>query len=60
MLFHHNLGYAYAQMKEYDKAIEFYDKAIEINPAHYTSYLNSSFVYYMKKEYNNCKDILKI
>ena len=43
---HYNLGKIYEDNGKYDKAIEEYNKAIELNPYHYRTYLNLGNIYY--------------
>jgi len=46
------LGNDYTKKKEYDKAIEAYQKAIEINPNNAWAYNNMGLCFYHKKEYD--------
>jgi Tfp pilus assembly protein PilF len=40
-----NLGYGYIQAKDYDKAAEYYEKALKINPDNPYALLNMGFIY---------------
>jgi len=46
-----NRGIAYADRKEYDKAISDYERSLEINPHYAQAYYNRGNVYYDTKEY---------
>ncbi len=46
------LGYAYGELKEYNKAITTYQKAIEINPKNDDAYNNMGITYGNLKEYD--------
>jgi len=48
---HFNRGVAYRGLKDYKKAIEDYDKAIEINPQYAKAYNNRGVAYGKLKEY---------
>ncbi len=45
-----NLGYGYIQIKEYDRAAEYYEKALKINPDNPFALLNMGFIYEKKKD----------
>jgi len=49
---YYNMGNAYGDKKEYDKAIKAYQKAIEINPKKDEAYYNMGIAYGAKKEYD--------
>ena len=45
-----DLGYGYLQTKDYDKAAEYYEKALKINPDNPYALLNMGFIYQKKKD----------
>jgi general secretion pathway protein D len=45
-----DLGYGYIQIKDYDKAAEYYEKALKINPDNPFALLNMGFIYEKKKD----------
>jgi len=45
---HHNIGVLYHKMEDYDKAIEEYELALEINPELHLSYFNLALTYFKK------------
>jgi len=47
-----NLGYVYAKLKQNDKAISNYDKALRIQPKLNIAYIQKGLIYYEGKEYN--------
>ncbi|CAA6802365.1 MAG: Unknown protein [uncultured Sulfurovum sp.] len=47
------LGNAYYKLKAYDRAMFWYEKAIEINPKHENAYLNMGNACYRQQEYIN-------
>jgi tetratricopeptide (TPR) repeat protein len=47
-----NRGSAYKNLKQYDKAINDYNKAIELNPADADAYYDRGIIYYYLKQYN--------
>ncbi len=49
---YYNMGNAYSNLKEYDKAITAYQKAIEINPKNDSAYNNMGVAYDELKEYD--------
>lgn len=49
-----DLGNAAYKAKDFSKAIEHYDKAIEICPNEITYYTNKAAVYFQKGEYDTC------
>lgn len=51
-----NRGSAYQNLKQYDKAISDYNKAIELNPADADAYYGRGLVYYYLKQYNRAID----
>lgn len=48
-----NLANAYDELKNFDKAIEFYNKAIEIDKTCALAFNNRGYSYFNKKEYEN-------
>ncbi len=48
---YHNRGLVYGDKGEYDRAIEDYNKAIELDPKYWESYMNLGFIYLKKGEY---------
>jgi tetratricopeptide (TPR) repeat protein len=53
-----SLGDVYISTNQHDKAIENYNKALEINNSNINSYLNRAIAYYQKKDYQNAlKDV---
>ncbi len=46
-----DIGFSYMQVKEYDKAAEYYEKAIKANPENPVALLNMGIIYENKKEY---------
>ena len=54
-LIYHDLGLCYIQLKNYDKALESYNKAIEINPNDLAFYYMRAIVYYY---INNTKEYI--
>lgn len=54
-----NLGYKYLQLGEYDKALEYYEKALEINPENPYAILNSGYIYQMREEKEKAKEFYK-
>jgi tetratricopeptide (TPR) repeat protein len=49
---YYNLGNAYAADHQYDRAIENYNKATELNPRYAEAYNNRGVAYESKQEYN--------
>ena len=45
-----DLAYGYIQTKDYDKAAEYYEKALKINPDNPYALLNMGFIYQKKKD----------
>jgi general secretion pathway protein D len=45
-----DLGYGYIELKEYDRAAEYYEKAFKINPDNPYALLNMGFIYEKKKD----------
>ena len=43
---HFNRGFTYGKLGEYEKAIQEYDKVIQLNPAHTFAYFNRGHAYY--------------
>ena len=50
-----HLGRCYRALNNPDKALEFYNKAIEINPYEGTAYTNMGTIYLLRCEYENAK-----
>ena len=46
-------GQTYFELKEYEKAIECFGKAIGINPEDEVAWFNSGFAYFKLKDYTN-------
>jgi tetratricopeptide (TPR) repeat protein len=53
--FYSNLGYDYHQLRKYDKAIENYKKAIDIDPMNAYNYNNMGVVFFEIGNYNDAK-----
>jgi len=49
-------GFVYFNLGEYDKALQFYFKSIEINPNNYFVYNNIGVIYFKLKNYKLAKD----
>jgi len=49
---YHNMGVAYAEKQEYDKAMEYYRKAIELKPDYAETYLNLGIIHHQRHEYD--------
>ncbi len=49
-------GQTYFELKEYKKAVECFDKAIEINPEDEVAWFNRGFAYFKLNDYNNSID----
>ena len=52
---YNNLAAAYANQKLYDKEIERYEKAVEIDPQFYYSYYNMGLSYEERGQYDNAQ-----
>jgi tetratricopeptide (TPR) repeat protein len=50
---HNNLGLLYSEQKRYDRAIQEYQKAIEINPNYAEAHYNLGVLYYAQNDYKN-------
>jgi serine/threonine protein kinase/tetratricopeptide (TPR) repeat protein len=50
------LGSVYSRMKQYDKAIEHHQKAIDIDPLDYDSYYELGWTYWTLKEWEHAAD----
>jgi cytochrome c-type biogenesis protein CcmH/NrfG len=50
-----NIGNAYFNGGQYDSALIFYDKVLQIEPANQYALYNKALVYYAQKEYTHCK-----
>jgi PGF-CTERM protein len=48
---YNNRGAAYYDLKQYERAIEDYSKAIELNPNYVGAYINRGVTYYDLKQY---------
>jgi tetratricopeptide (TPR) repeat protein len=48
---YNNRGFAYHELKQYERAIEDHNKAIELNPNLAVAYSNRGFAYYELKQY---------
>ena len=51
-----NRGYIYLQMNQYQKALDDYNKAIELDPNNSTAYHNRGYIYNELKEYQKAID----
>jgi superkiller protein 3 len=62
--YYYNMGIDYAEKKQYDKAIECYQRAIDLNPKHVNSYCNLGCINYRlgfyREAIENFKSALKI
>ena len=47
-------GKCFHEMKNYDSAVEEYNKAISINPKDASAYAERAFAYYHSKQYEKC------
>jgi len=56
---YNNLGRSYEQDRLYDKAIESYEKAIELNPTHYEAYNNMGAAYNKLGDYKKAEEYLR-
>lgn len=54
-----NLGNAFVQKKEFDKAMLYYARAIQIAPNQTEAYSNMGYIYNTKKEFDKAEVILK-
>jgi general secretion pathway protein D len=52
-----DLGFSYLQVKDYDKAAEYYQKALTINPDNPFALLNMGIIYENKKEFTSAIDM---
>jgi len=50
---YNNLAQLYFEQKEYEKAIEIYQKYLEISPQNLNVLYNLGIIYYTKKDYDN-------
>ena len=55
---YNNRGYAYQELKQYQKALADYNKAIELNPQYALAYSNRGEVHYYLKNYTQAIDDL--
>ncbi len=51
MPIYYNLGFAYYNSGQYSKAIECYDKVLELNPSHTIAHYDRGMAYYKKDLY---------
>ncbi len=58
-LIYANIGDCYFNLKDIDKAIEYYKKSIESDKNYITPYYNLGGCYYMKKDFFNAKKVWK-
>lgn len=49
-----DLGNSFYKKKDFDGAIQHYDKAIELFPSDLTYYTNKAAVYFEMKDYEKC------
>jgi tetratricopeptide (TPR) repeat protein len=56
---YNSLGYCYMQMKEYDKAKEQFNKAIELEPDFSLSYINLGIISRKNKDYDSAIEYFK-
>jgi len=52
-----DLGYGYLQIKDYDKAAEYYEKALKTNPDNPFALLNMGVIYERKKDYGKAVEM---
>ncbi|MDD5687707.1 MAG: tetratricopeptide repeat protein [Elusimicrobia bacterium] len=50
---YNNLGVSYCEQKEYEKALNEYQKAICLSPKYKDAHYNLGFLFYIQKDYNN-------
>lgn len=50
---YYNMGVTYSENGEYDKAIEYYKKAIQLNPGDQGAYYNLGNTYFIRRDYTN-------
>ena len=55
---YHNRGYTYFLLTEYRRAIEDYDKAIELDPTNANAYHNRGYAYYLLDDHRRATDDL--
>jgi hypothetical protein len=55
-----NLGLAFKNLNENFKAIEFYDKALKVDPTSYQAWFNLAHLYSVEAKYKNALSALKI
>ena len=48
---YHNRGYAHNNLRQYEKAIEDYDKVLELNPNDASAYIGRGYAYNKLKQY---------
>ncbi|MFK5975195.1 MAG: tetratricopeptide repeat protein [Sulfurovum sp.] len=53
---YHNIGKDYHNNKEYDKAMEYYQKALKINSKKDKSYYNIGLIYFHRKDYDKAME----
>jgi len=54
-----NLGNSFYSHEQYDSALKYYDRAIDLNPDNYSGMYNKALVYFQFKEYSKSIEILK-
>ena len=54
--YHRNLGAAYYKLKQYEKAIECHNRAIDIEPKHSINYHNKGAALFRQGQYNSARD----
>ena len=54
-----DLGYSYLQAKNYDKAAEYYEKALKVNPDNPVAFLNMGIIYGEKREFDKAIEMYK-
>lgn len=52
-----NLGYDYLRLKEYDKALDYYNRALEINPENPFALLNIGHINQVRGEYRIAREM---
>jgi tetratricopeptide (TPR) repeat protein len=57
--FYHNVGSAYLQRREFEQAILFLSKSLEINPGYAEAYVSRGRSYYLRGEYDKSWEDIK-
>ncbi len=52
-----NLGYKYLQLKDYDRALDYYNQALEINPENPYALLNKGYIYQVRGDRQNARSM---